>query len=300
MTLHLAKAVNGANSAPPAEVLEAFGVTRDNPPSDDDASSEITSSRDEAATEVLVDPKPEAISTQPLREWKASRRAVIHTVDISVTYSQHAEGVVRGFRQAMYLGNVDFHVANVSEWIDEQYRIRNIDNLGDSETEFLSHAILDLPGSHAYIKQVSSALHTDGILLVFNPSLTQILDCVKLIIAQNVPLWLDRVIELGAGMTGGREWDMRTVKPRALLKAEKQRKEAELALNDVTQTLEDLSSSSQTLTLRDKEQAQATSRSGMGWEMICRPKVGERVVGGGFLGVWRKMANRGQTNGSDS
>ena len=28
------------------------------------------------------------------------------------------------------------------------------------------------------------------------------------------------------------------------------------------------------------------------WKMICRPKVGGRVVGGGFIGVWRKMKHR--------
>ena len=25
------------------------------------------------------------------------------------------------------------------------------------------------------------------------------------------------------------------------------------------------------------------------WAMVCRPKVGEMVVGGGFLGLWRRM-----------
>lgn len=26
-----------------------------------------------------------------------------------------------------------------------------------------------------------------------------------------------------------------------------------------------------------------------GMEIVCRPKVGYRVAGGGFLGVWKKM-----------
>jgi len=25
------------------------------------------------------------------------------------------------------------------------------------------------------------------------------------------------------------------------------------------------------------------------WSLVCRPKVGDRVVGGGFLGVFKKM-----------
>jgi tRNA (adenine57-N1/adenine58-N1)-methyltransferase len=28
---------------------------------------------------------------------------------------------------------------------------------------------------------------------------------------------------------------------------------------------------------------------GDGWNMVCRPKVGGRVVGGGFLGVFRRL-----------
>ena len=27
-----------------------------------------------------------------------------------------------------------------------------------------------------------------------------------------------------------------------------------------------------------------------GWEMVCRPKVGIRISGGGFVGVWRRMS----------
>ncbi|MCJ1438572.1 hypothetical protein MMC27_007962 [Xylographa pallens] len=297
LTLHLARAVNGANPAPPVQSFEDFEIPQEKV-YDNGFSSGIESIPNKAAAEVLVAPEAGDFTALATGEWRASRRAVIHTVDISATYSQHAEGVIRGFRQGIYAANVDFHVANVSEWIDEQFKIRNADNLEALRKPFLSHTILDLPGSHDYIAQVASALHTDGILIVFNPSLTQILDCVKSIIAEEVPLWLEKVVELGAGMTGGREWDVRTVKPRALLKAERRRQEAELARGSATVAFEDRSNNMEKSTILVEEQSQATSRGGTGWEMICRPKVGERVVGGGFLGVWRKMADRGPMNRS--
>jgi hypothetical protein len=29
------------------------------------------------------------------------------------------------------------------------------------------------------------------------------------------------------------------------------------------------------------------------WVMACRPKVGHQVIGGGFLGLWRRMGKPG-------
>jgi hypothetical protein len=29
-----------------------------------------------------------------------------------------------------------------------------------------------------------------------------------------------------------------------------------------------------------------------GWQMVCRPKVGDRIIGGGFVGVWKKQRAR--------
>ena len=292
--MHLAKAVHGANPPPPVHFFEDAETQQEVVP-DDGSFSRLEVRLNEAAAGVLASSETEDSTALASGEWRASRHAVIHTVDISPTYSQHAKGVVRGFRQGMYAANVDFHVANISEWIDEQFKIRNVDNPEVLKRPFLSHAILDLPGSHEHIAQAASALHTDGILIVFNPSITQILDCVKTTIAEEVPLWLDKVVELGASMTAGREWDLRTVKPRALLKAETRRKAAESTSGDVIEAFEDRSSSVEKSMTSGEEQSRATRRSGAGWEMICRPKVGQRVVGGGFLGVWRKMADRGPT-----
>ncbi|KFY07714.1 hypothetical protein V492_06891, partial [Pseudogymnoascus sp. VKM F-4246] len=37
------------------------------------------------------------------------------------------------------------------------------------------------------------------------------------------------------------------------------------------------------------KEAESPKPEGDGWNMVCRPKVGDRVVGGGFVGVFRRV-----------
>ncbi|MCJ1477514.1 hypothetical protein MMC13_006186 [Lambiella insularis] len=298
LTLHLARAIHGANSLldlPPTSV-DLGGPTE--ALSQETSESAVDVHDGSSSGSAISDHVSEVVSTEPyLIKRKENRRAIIHTVDVSAPYSHHATTIVQGFRQGIYARNVDFYVGNVSNWIDEQFRTRTQGHVEASETPFLMHAILDLPDSHVYLPKIAPALHTDGVMIVFNPSITQILECMKLITQDGIPLWLDRVLELGAGMTGGRDWDIRTVKPRALLKAENARKEAQAAVYNSATSSEvacnGLQEDSSVLAMtRDAEQAQAMYHRKIGWEMICRPRVGERIVGGGFLGVWRKMTDR--------
>ena len=244
---------------------------------------------------------PSSNSTR-LNEWKTQRRAVIHTLDVSSAHSLHARWVVGGFKRGIYAGNVDFGVGDVSAWIDQQLTTRNLDTNPPTNRTFLSHIILDLPGSHQHIAKAASVLDVDGVLLIFNPSITQITSCVEMIRREKLPLILDRVVELGAGMTGGRLWDIRAVRPRAATRAEKERQQinsddgeeseatsgAEIAGQDERTNLKTIpeadGANGQSSGAVEPEQA--------GLAMICRPKVGNRVVGGGFVGVWRKMRPR--------
>lgn len=203
--------------------------------------------------------------------WKASRRAVIHTVEVSPRYSAHAQKIVTGFRHGMYAHNVDFHVGNVSEWTSSTLAHRG-------GAPFLSHAFLDLPGTEDHLPAVSSALRTDSTLIVFCPSITQIMACLSTAKADGLPLELETVIELGVnGGTGGREWDVRAVKPRAAVKAAAAAEAREDSGVEVSEGE------------GDSVVAQKTQSNDDGWKMVCRPKVGELVVGGGFLGVFRKQ-----------
>ncbi|KAK5113640.1 hypothetical protein LTR62_003267 [Meristemomyces frigidus] len=236
LTLHLSRAVHAANAAPPRA---SDAVNKDDEDHVDSAA------------------------------WKASRRAVIHTIEVNAKYSAHASKIVRGFRHGMYFHNVDFHVGNVSEWTSGALAERN----GEP---FLSHAFLDLPGTEEHLATVAKALKIDGSLIVFCPSITQIMACFETVKREEIPLDLEKVIELGVnGGTGGREWDVRAVKPRAAVKA--------TAAAGVTED--------------DREDSGVEVGGGDnvkpftgddGWKMVCRPKVGETIVGGGFLGVFRK------------
>jgi hypothetical protein len=217
-----------------------------------------------------------------LDAWRASRRAIVHTLDISSHHSNHARKVVQGFRHGLYAHNVDFHVGDVSAWIASQKALRK------TEDPFLSHVFLDLPNANHHLANVAPVLHVNGLLAVFNPSITQIVDCVETIHAHKLPYLLDQVIELGAGNI--REWDIRAVRPRADLK---------MAPTPSTQLKEENAGSVsiegasidpvEGQHARDAELAEDLAKQQEKLVMVCRPKVGATVVGGGFLGLWRRM-----------
>lgn len=203
-----------------------------------------------------------------------ARRAIIHTIDVNGKFSAHAKQVVEGFKHGLYANNIDFHVGDVSLWLKNSRSTRG-------SGPFLSHAFLDLPSADTHLRCVAESLRTDGTLIVFNPSITQINECAIKIKDEKIQLDLERIVELGVnGGSGGREWDVRFVRPRALQKA----------------AVEPLSS-----TVDEGEGGQLDEANGNAtpipdseptddkpWSMVCRPKVGERITGGGFLGIFKR------------
>jgi tRNA (adenine57-N1/adenine58-N1)-methyltransferase len=233
LTLHLSRAIHAANPPRP----RAPPIVEQEEPEDAVYLGESMADLHHTASE----------------SWKDNRRAIVHTLDISGKHSKHAKKIVEGFKGGMYAANIDFHVGDVSDWIAEQKAARQTDE------PFLSHVFLDLPNAEHHLTNVAPALRVNGMLAIFNPSITQIADCVEAIREQKMPYLLDQVIELGAGTI--REWDVRAVRPRATMK--------KALVPDSTE-----SSSKET---EEK------------WAMVCRPKAGQQVVGGGFLGLWRRM-----------
>lgn len=266
LTLHLSRAIHAANPAKPAGMrLLAF-----NPPSGGDSDD-------------FVSPA----STFMLNSWKKERRAIIHTIDVKKVYSKHAEKTVRRFQRGLYADNVDFHVGDVSEWVKAELKARQ-DASGEPTTKpFLTYAFLDLPAAQQHLSTVASAMHTDGMLIVFNPSITQITDCFRKVKGKGLPLHLDQVVELGTnGSTGGREWDVRAVTPRAKAAPQAAESDAEEGLSETPPAESEGEDSN-----RKGEQAAAIAASPIAppeWNFVCRPKVGDRITGGGFLGVFRK------------
>jgi tRNA (adenine57-N1/adenine58-N1)-methyltransferase len=254
LTLHLSRAIHAAN------------LPRPKPPP--------VAEQEEPEDAVYLGESMADLHITGSEAWKKDRRAIVHTLDISSKHSKHAKKIVEGFRGGMYGGNVDFHVGDVSDWIAGQTLARK------TEEPFLSHVFLDLPNADHHLANVAPALHVNGIVAVFNPSITQIADCVELIREQKLPYLLDQVIELGAGTV--REWDVRAVRPRATLNGAEAQDSAKSATGEAIDPIEGQA-------VRDDELAKSLAQAEEKWAMICRPKAGQQVVGGGFLGVWRRM-----------
>ncbi len=262
LTLHLARSVHAANPAPPYL-----------PPPDSSLSGEDIRKGGGADEDAWM-------------KHKKTRRAVIHSVELEGKYSTHAQKLVRGFRRGIYAPHVDFHVASIDAWVEAQRLQRQ--KLFDSKAEpFLTYAILDMPGVQHQLEHVADVIREGAVLVVFVPSVTQIGDCVRTITDKGLSLQMESVVELGEGVSNGRIWDVRLAGKRkgasrrpsgfkkfietedpsfkAKIIGQEQNVEAEVDAEAVAQEVDDDS------------------------VMVCRPKVGKMTIGGGFIGIWRKM-----------
>jgi len=271
LTLHLARAIHAANSPSPF-------LPQAVPPPIAGADAENQSQAE-----------PTDSSSSEYDAWRKTRRAVVHTLDISREHSLAARKVVRGFRQGIYAGNVDFNVGSIDRFIDSECHRRGVAG------KVFHHILLDLPGVHAYITKAAQGLKPDGTLIVFCPSVTQIAQCVEVIRKQKLPLSYQEVIELGAGYGGGKQWDVR------LSKARKARtvQDDKVYATAVVKSEGAVMSSGFFGFLRglfrggapDKPEPTKNIQEAVEdetWYTVCRPSVGHRVVGGGFVGVWRR------------
>lgn len=186
-----------------------------------------------------------------LADWSSSRRAVLHTLDRNPSHARAAYKLLRRFRRAIYLPSVDFHIGSISDYLTPRLA-------SSSGKPFLSRAVLDLPSPESFADPVVRALKPNGLLVVFNPSISQIADFAKWAVTTRQPLRLERTAELPNSFLvaadeptandcgGGRPWDVRTVVPRNAAS------EGEIV-------------------------------------QVMRPRVGDRVVGGGFVAVFRRL-----------
>jgi tRNA (adenine57-N1/adenine58-N1)-methyltransferase len=155
-------------------------------------------------------------------------------------------------------------------------------------TPFLSHIIIDTPKSNSHIQLATQYLLPDGKIIIFNPSITQIGDCTETIKRLRLPLVQETVLELGQGISGGRVWDVRAVLPRY-----EEREAEKVREKDVHVERENRSGSQEekdALSALEavEEEAVRKAEEEQKFVMVCRPKVGRMIIGGGFVGVWRK------------
>lgn len=247
------------------------------------------------------------------------RGAILHSVDRNVVHSRTGRVNVRDFRRGLYYGDVEFHIAeSVEAWLkkygtywarqgvvgpgfrplfpeynppnaedsvskeeggvekEEELLSKQEEEKGEKETveelvkqedqeddesfespgAFLSGAFLDLPSPESSIKTVAQCLIVDAPLIVFTPSISQILNVVKMISQdETVDLTLVNAVELMPGIAGGsmRAWDIRHSVIRAT-----------------------------------GEEA-----------VVCRPRVGDSVAGGGFVAKFHKLPYRSRKRLAD-
>lgn len=256
LTLHLSRAI--APSNPPVTsaikpISSAKSIYRAGEESDDDIASPDTYS-------------------DALKQWRSQRRAILHTIDIDPLNRKHADQLIRSYRNATYWPHIDFHVANVKDWIAE--RLANNGNI-----PFLDFAILDMPGVESYISPAIPAIKEGGSLLVFVPQITQIATCVQEIVTKDLGLKLEKVVELGDGVSTGRMWDVRM----ATLKNTRLSKRVGKKGSDEGEATGEAAG-------EDKSNESASPSVGTIPPMVCRPIVGEMTRGGGFVGLWKKIS----------
>jgi tRNA (adenine57-N1/adenine58-N1)-methyltransferase len=264
LTLHLSRAIHSFNGLRPISP-ELYHSSESLP--EDSASSGASETRP-------LNFSPEDLESY--EKWRSGRRAILHSLEASPKHLEHAKGVVQGFNFGLYSGNVDFHSASLRPWLSSLSKER--------PAPFLSHAILDLPQVSEELEGVARAMLANGTVIVFVPSITQIVKCAQLVKERDIPLYLDDVLELGSGAgTGGRQWNVKAVKPRALLKAEA---EARLRLQEEDSAEQNRFDQDESAESEDGDTGDGGA--GGGWEMICRPKAFGRIVGGGFVGIWKR------------
>ncbi|KAJ0272094.1 hypothetical protein Brms1b_003649 [Colletotrichum noveboracense] len=256
LTLHLARAIHGANPPVPLKLREALCTaeyernTLPRKPAADDDAPEYAHS---AHALQIADPELAEMHAK----HAASRRAILHTLDINPTSSRMAHKLVRYFRRGLYLSDVDFHVSTIRSYLSSR--------LAEKGGEpFLAHVILDLPASQEHADVAVQALQPGGKMVVFYPSITQILEFEMWAKGTGQPLVLDRVVELHTSTSnsdsgfkdalGGRNWEVKAVG------------------------------------IRKFERAGETGPASRGY--VCRPKVGTLVVGGGFLAVFSRITKK--------
>ncbi|KAK5036586.1 hypothetical protein LTS07_002313 [Exophiala sideris] len=285
LTLHIAREIAAAN--PPPLTINAPQIQKED------------STRTVKSTKPQVDQDLEGA----WNDWKRTRKAVLHTVEKVEANRWHAEKVVRGFRQGLYWPHVDFYVGDVRTWVEDRLKQRRDRRRtppspeSDAAGGFLDYVLLDMPGVETQLRHVHTAMPEGAKLVVFAPSVTQIGQCIRIIQEASLPLRMEKVLELGEGISNGRQWDVRMVRPRRLddSASEKPTSPApaagptEVEPQAATSASEEITISSESAAADERElpvQEESTDEP----VMICRPLVGERTIGGGFIGLFKKMS----------
>ncbi|EPS38708.1 hypothetical protein H072_7508 [Dactylellina haptotyla CBS 200.50] len=257
--------------------------------------------------------------------------AILHSIEKSKSVVDAAENLLKGFRRGMYHGEgVKFYHADVEDWLKKQIAERDSTaasfdkstfssssstltsetSVSSSYTPFLSSCVLDMPDIRPIMPLLQQAMHPGAILGYWAPSITQITSVVEHTKLKRIPFYVEKVLEFGNGVggAGARVWDVRLAQVRSRVKAaapqDTKPRRASAGLRRFFEETEKQKSSEGfgqvSDAVRDGVYDLKTSPSEdipitedkSDWEMVCRPKTGERTQGGGFYLIMRRIGQQ--------
>ncbi|KAJ2962597.1 hypothetical protein NQZ79_g2245 [Umbelopsis isabellina] len=121
----------------------------------------------------------------------------IDTFDIRESHSRQAKLNVTGFARGSYRDAVNFHIGKLSETLPT---VLSDQMVGD----YYDGAVLDMPEPHHELEMVVKYLKNDRFLVCYLPNITQVVDLLRHIKLNNVPLAMDDCVDVQI-----QEWEVR-------------------------------------------------------------------------------------------
>ncbi|KAK6536938.1 hypothetical protein TWF281_001145 [Arthrobotrys megalospora] len=238
--------------------------------------------------------------------------SILHSVEKDKKVHIAAMKLLKGFRRGIYDGpGVRFYNDDVESWLrarlpspegsevpaaestSEQSTIQGTSSTGKLTTgsvrkPLLSACVLDLPEIRPLLPLLQQTMYPGAILGYWAPSITQIAAVVENVKFNRLPFLVEKVLEFGNGVggAGARVWDVRPALVKSRVKANKSHKSASSQRSsegDETET-----AANQDAVAKEDGTKRATAE----WEMVCRPKAGEKTVGGGFYLIMRRIGRQ--------
>ncbi|KAF3131413.1 hypothetical protein TWF703_007687 [Orbilia oligospora] len=238
--------------------------------------------------------------------------SILHSVEKDRKVHEAAMKLLKGFRRGIYDGpGVKFYNDDVEAWLrarlpsPEASEVPAVESTSEESTtqetsltdqlatgsakpSRLSACVLDLPEIRPLLPLLQENMHLGAILGYWAPSITQISAVVEHVKLNRLPFLVEKVLEFGNGVggAGARVWDVRPALVRSRVKANKSHKSASSQRSSEDGETE--TTANEDAVAKEDQTKRATTE----WEMVCRPKTGERTVGGGFYLIMRRIGRK--------
>ncbi|KAK6351529.1 hypothetical protein TWF718_004687 [Orbilia javanica] len=239
--------------------------------------------------------------------------SILHSVEKDKKVHEAAMKLLKGFRRGIYDGpGVKFYNDDVESWLRARLldieasssEVPSIQGTSEESTtleipstdklatgtkgSLLSACVLDLPEIRPLLPLLQDNMHLGAILGYWAPSITQISAVVEHVKSNRLPFLVEKVLEFGNGVggAGARVWDVRPALVRSRVKANKSHKSASSQRSSEDGETE--TTANEDAVAKEDQTKRATTE----WEMVCRPKTGERTVGGGFYLIMRRIGRQ--------